>query len=76
MPSVALAGSVIPNLRVQGRHLEGATFTFVSVKPLVTVTSVTIDPTGTSATLNVTVRVNTSGTAVVMATSKAFVYRC
>jgi YD repeat-containing protein len=73
MPSVALAGSVLPNLRVQGRHLEGATFTFVSVKPLVTITSVTIDPTGTSATLNVTVRANTAGTAVVMATSKAFV---
>jgi YD repeat-containing protein len=73
MPSVALAGSVLPNLRVQGRHLEGATLTFVSAKPLVTVTAVTIDPTGTSATLNITVRANTSGTAVVHATSKAFV---
>jgi hypothetical protein len=73
MPSVALAGSVIPNLRVQGRNLEGATFTFVSVKSLITVTSATIDPTGTSATLNVTVRANTGGTAVVVATSKAFI---
>jgi YD repeat-containing protein len=72
-PTVALAGSVIPNFQVQGRNLDGATFTFTSVNSLVTVTSTTIDPTGTSATLNVAVRANTAGTAVVVASTAFFV---
>jgi YD repeat-containing protein len=72
-PSVALAGSVMPNFQVQGRNLDGAMFTFTSLNSLVTITSTTIDPTGTSALLTVTVRANTAGTAVVVATSASFV---
>ena len=71
-PTVALAGSAIPNFQVQGHNLDGATFTFISVNPLVTITSTTIDPTGTSAVLSVTVRANTGGTAVVVATNAFF----
>jgi hypothetical protein len=68
-PTVALAGAAIPNFQVQGRNLDGATFRFTSASPLITVTSTSIDPTGTSAVLSVTVRANTTGIAVVVATS-------
>jgi len=71
-PTVALAGSVLPNFQVQGRNLDGATFKFISVNPLITITATTIDPTGTSAVLSLAVRANTGGTAVVVATNAFF----
>ncbi len=72
-PTIALAGSVIAPFQVQGSNLTGATFTFVSaiVPPPLTVTSATIDPTGTSATLNVTVDAQATGTFVLVATTAA-----
>jgi YD repeat-containing protein len=71
-PTIAFAGSAIPNFQVQGRNLDGATFTFNSLRPLITVTSTSIDPTGTSAVLSLTVRADTGGTAVVVATNAFF----
>jgi hypothetical protein len=68
-PAVAVAGSVIPNFQVQGRNLDGTTFAFTSGHRLATITSTTIDPTGTSAILGVTVRANTGGTTAVVATN-------
>jgi YD repeat-containing protein len=71
-PAVAFAGSLIPNflnLQVQGRNLDGTTFAFTSGNLLATITSTTINPTGTSAILSVTIRPNTGGTAVVVATN-------
>jgi len=71
-PAVAFLGSLIPNflsLQVQGRNLDGTTFVFTSGNLLATITSTTINPTGTSAILSVTIRPNTGGTAVVVATN-------
>jgi YD repeat-containing protein len=72
-PTIAATGSVIAPFQVQGSNLTGATFTFVSalVPPPVIVTSAAIDPTGTSATLNVTVNANATGSFVLVATNAA-----
>lgn len=70
-PTVALAGTVITNLQVQGSNLTGATFTFTpaSVPAALTVTAATIDSSGTSATLNVTVSASAVGLFVLVATT-------
>ena len=72
-PTIALSGSVIAPFQVQGSNLTGATFTFLStvVPPPLTVMSATIDPSGTSATLNVTVDAQATGTFVLVATTAA-----
>jgi YD repeat-containing protein len=70
-PTLALSGSVLPNVQVQGSHLIGATFTFLpAFIPLaITVDSTTIDPMGTAATLRVTVGSSALGSFVVIATN-------
>jgi YD repeat-containing protein len=70
-PTLALAGSTIADLQVQGNSLTGSTFTFTpaSGSPLVTVTSAVIDATGTSATLQVTVPASAAGNFVLVATN-------
>lgn len=70
-PALAVPGSTITGLQVQGRHLLGSTFTFTPefTPPAVTVTSTSIDPSGTTATLNVTVGANASGSFVLIATN-------
>lgn len=70
-PALALAGSTITGLQVQGSNLLGSTFTFTPelTPPAVTITSASIDPSGTTATLNVTVGANASGAFVLVATN-------
>jgi YD repeat-containing protein len=71
-PAFALVGVPLPGLQVQGNNLTGASFTFLPLSgpPLVTVTSAVIDPTGTSATLQVTVAAP-GGSAFVLVASNA-----
>jgi YD repeat-containing protein len=68
-PTVAIPGIVLPNVQVQGSNLAGSTFSFVPARtpPALTVTSATIAPGGASATLQVTVNANASGTFVIVA---------
>lgn len=70
-PGLALAGSTITGLQVQGSNLLGSTFTFTPefTPPAVTVTSASIDPSGASTTLNVTVGANATGSFVLVATN-------
>ena len=70
-PIVALAGTPLPNVQVQGTNLTGSTFTFSPTRtpPALTVTSATIAPGGASATLQVTVNANATGTFVIVATN-------
>jgi YD repeat-containing protein len=75
-PALALAGLPLPGVQVQGNNLTGATFAFTPVSgtpifgpPLVTVTSAVIDPTGTSATLQVTMAAPAGSVLVLVATS-------
>jgi hypothetical protein len=72
-PAVALAGTVIPVLQVQGYNLTGSAFAFTPVllPPVLTITSVTIDPTGTLATLQVSVDARATGAFVLVATQPA-----
>jgi YD repeat-containing protein len=77
-PAFALAGLPLPSVQVQGNNLTGATFTFTPVSgtpvfgpPLVTVTSAAIDPTGTSATLQVTMAAPAGSVFVLVATNTA-----
>ncbi|MGE3540533.1 MAG: IPT/TIG domain-containing protein [Candidatus Tectimicrobiota bacterium] len=69
-PPFTLAGAVISALQIQGENLTDVTFMFASIRPLVTINAVTIDPAGTSAVLNVTVRANVGGIAVLVATNQ------
>ncbi len=70
-PTIALAGSVVANFQVTGLNLTDSTFGFTPefVPPALSVTSATIDPTGTSATLNVTLAAGAVGSFVVVATN-------
>jgi YD repeat-containing protein len=70
-PTLALAGSTIADLQVQGNNLTGTTFTFLpaSGPPLVTVTSAVIASTGMSATLQATVPASAAGNFVLVATN-------
>jgi hypothetical protein len=75
-PALALAGLPLPDVQVQGHNLTGATFTFTPVSgtpvfgpPLVTATSAVIDPTGTSATLQVTMTAPAGSVFVLVATN-------
>lgn len=70
-PMVALPGTVLPNVQVQGTNLTGSTFTFAPARtpPALTVTSATIAPGGASATLQAMVNANATGTFVIVATN-------
>lgn len=65
--------TIVPNFQVTGANLTGATFSFApaSNPPSVAVTSATIDPKGTSATLSVTVSPGALGTFALIATNVA-----
>jgi YD repeat-containing protein len=58
-PSLVLAGTTIIDFQVQGENLTGSTFQFhpipVTGPPLITVNSAAIDPSGSSATLDISV---------------------
>jgi YD repeat-containing protein len=72
-PALVLAGSTITGLQVQGGNLLGSVFTFTPefTPPAVTITSASIDPSGTMATLNVDVGANATGSFVLVATNAA-----
>lgn len=72
-PKAALANTSVPNLLVTGANLTGSTFSFTPefVPPAITIASVSIDPSGVSATLSVTVNANVNGTFVLVATNAA-----
>jgi YD repeat-containing protein len=67
-PKSALFNVVIPNFRVTGVNLVGATFAFSPPGP--TITAVSIDPSGTSATMTVATGV-AEGTFALVATTSA-----
>jgi hypothetical protein len=70
---VAAAGFLVPNFVVQGANLTSAIFSFVptSIPPAIAVNNVSIDPSGTSATLNLIVSGSAAGQYVVVATNAA-----
>jgi hypothetical protein len=72
-PDRALPTSVIQNFAITGTNLGGATFTFLptSNPPAIAVNSTSIDPSGTSASLNLTVSATALGPYVVVATTAA-----
>lgn len=72
-PKSLLANTTIPNFQVTGSNLTGATFSFTPVfsPPAITITSTSIDPTGTSATLGLSINANATGTFVLVATNTA-----
>jgi len=75
-PKVLVSSStatVVPNFQVTGANLTGATFSFAPAftPPSVAVTSATINGTGTSATLSVTVFPGVLGTYALIATNVA-----
>jgi hypothetical protein len=69
-PTRALPTMTIPNFAITGSNLGGASFTFLpATPPAITVNSTTIDPSGTSASLNITVDASALGPYVVVATT-------
>ncbi|MEW6296218.1 MAG: IPT/TIG domain-containing protein [Thermodesulfobacteriota bacterium] len=71
-PTAALSGATIPNFRVNGFNLTGATFSFVpsGAPPAgVAINAVAIDPSGTSATLGLTIGSDAVGQFVLVATN-------
>jgi YD repeat-containing protein len=69
-PKAALAGTTVTNFQVTGLNLTGSTFAFVPtfVPAAITVNSAAISPTGTTATLNLTIGVQ-AGQFVLVATN-------
>ena len=63
--------TVISNFVVTGAALNGATFTFqpTTIPPMVAVTSVAADPSGTSATLSISIAANAAGAFTLVATN-------
>lgn len=72
-PSSAAAGSSIPSFQVTGANLTGATFSFApTLSPTaITIGSVSINPTGTSATLGLTISGSAAGQFALVATNAA-----
>lgn len=71
-PRFALQGALIPNFQVFGINLTGATFSFTPAFPPpdgALINSVAIDPSGTSAMLDVTVGTGAPGQFVLVATN-------
>jgi YD repeat-containing protein len=60
LPAIAFPGVTIPNFLVKGINLTGSTFSVLplSVPPLITVEPVSIDPSGASATVRITISAN------------------
>lgn len=71
-PNAALGGKAIA-LRITGINLTGSTFSFVPAfsPPAIVVGSASIDPSGTSATLNVALSATAVGTFALVATNAA-----
>ena len=72
-PKYAARGGTVPVLTVTGFNLSGSTFSFqpTFVPAAVSVTSATINPAGTSATLGVTISPTAVGTFTLIATKAA-----
>ncbi|HEX3747013.1 MAG TPA: IPT/TIG domain-containing protein [Bryobacteraceae bacterium] len=71
-PIGALAGTVIPSLTVTGTNLNDATFSFYGRNAyLLSITSTTISPSGTSATLAVTTSSAAFGRFVLLAANSS-----
>jgi YD repeat-containing protein len=72
-PHGALANTTVGNFKVTGINLTGSTFTFVPafVPAAIGVSSVSIDPSGTSATMSLAIGANAAGTFTLVATNAA-----
>ncbi len=68
-PKAALANTTVPNFQVSGANLTGSTFSFLSAGNAITISSVSINPSGTLATMNLTINAGVSGNFVLVATS-------
>lgn len=70
-PRIALAGTTISDLHVTGLNLTGATFAFAPAfsPPALTITSAVVNPSGTSADLDVAIAPNAVGSFVVVGTN-------
>lgn len=71
LPKLTLPGSMISNFRVTGANLTGAAFSFTPMfsPPAITIGTVSIDPSGTSAVFDLIVAANAVGTFVLVATN-------
>lgn len=69
LPTYVVAGTIIPNFVVTGVNLSGSIFSLVPAlsPPAATVGTAFINPTGTSATLSISVGANAVGTFVIVA---------
>lgn len=67
------AATVVVNVQAIGANLQGSTFTFLPAfsPPPLSVTSASIDPGGTSATLSISITAGTAGSFTVVATNTA-----
>ncbi len=71
-PTAALSGATIPNFRVNGFNLADATFSFVpaAAPPAgINIDTVSVDPSGTTATLSLTIGSDAVGQFVLVATN-------
>jgi hypothetical protein len=70
-PAYTLQGASVSSFTVKGVNLNGSTFSFVPAlnPPAITVRSAAIDPSGTSATLSLSVNVNAIGSFALVATN-------
>jgi YD repeat-containing protein len=68
-PSSVNVSTTVPSFQVTGTNLTGSTFSFLPAfsPPVVAVTGTSIDPTGATATLSLTIGPNTPGTYVLVA---------
>ena len=67
----ALANSAVAGFQVSGINLTGSTFSFlpVLVPAAITISTLTVNPGGTQATMNLTIGSNASGSLTVVATN-------
>jgi YD repeat-containing protein len=72
-PTPVATGSSIANFQVSGVNLTGSTFSFLpaQVPPSITLGSVTINPTGTSAVFSLSIGAGVTGDFVLVATNAA-----
>jgi hypothetical protein len=68
-----VAGTVVSNFAVQGANLTGATFSLVPATnpPPISITVISVNPSGSSAVLALNVAANASGQFVIVATNAA-----
>lgn len=71
LPAIVFPGVTIPNFRVEGINLTSSTFSILplAIPPLVTVELVSIDPSGASATVKMTISANARDPFFLLATN-------